>query len=501
MSINQPDEAIESLPIDKRLIRKGQGEPDDGLIVLMYNYGRYLLISASRPNGMPLGIMGIWGEEIQSPFNGDYHLNAQQITYWAAECCNLPEQHMPYLKLAEALQEPGEKVAKAFYNSRGWVAHTFTNPWLFTLPGGEVHWGATITGGAWLCVHLWEHYLYCMDRDYLKWAYPIMKGAALFLLDRLVVDPVTNKKVIFPGNSPENYFIDDEGNQVALCEGTTYDMEITRYLFKACVEAADILGMDKEFAAELSQTIVETAETRIASDGRIIEWQREHKEAKPYHRHISPLWGAFPGDAISVEETPDLAKACVKLIEARTFTGHSWALVHRIGVLARIYEAEKIYDILNQFMCYGIFANLLCHEYFTMQDETTPETDLQDPFQYSNIFEIDGNTGFPAVITEMLLQSHRTSTVIIDGAETTVPVIHLLCTLPKAWESGRMSGVRARGGFTIDFEWSNGRLKTTSISGQPNSSCIIRYNGSDRLICLDEKGTAHVSEDFYQSNG
>ena len=499
-SINEPEEALEALPIDTRLIRKGLGEPDEGLFVLMYNYGRYLLISASRPEGMPLGIMGIWGEEIQSPFNGDYHLNAQQITYWAAECCNLSELHMPYLKLAEALQEPGSRVAKAFYGSGGWVAHTFTNPWLFALPGGEVHWGATITGGAWLCVHLWEHFLYNNeDMDFLAWAYPIMKGAAEFLLDRLITVPQTGKKVVFPGNSPENYFVDAQGREVALCEGTTYDMEITRYFFNACIEAAGLLGKDGCFAERLRNEIAETAETRIASDGRILEWQHEHREAKRYHRHISPLWGAFPGDAINTEDTPALAAACVKLIDERTFTGHSWAMVHRMGVLARLYEAERIYDILNQLMRYGIFTNLLCHEYFTLQDETTPETDLQDPFQYNNIFEIDGNTGFPAIIAEMLMQSYRQVEWADGGGTEPLRVIQLLCALPQAWRSGRIEGLKARGSYIVDIEWENNALKTAAVKGKKGSRCVVRYAGRDVLASFEPCDTVSLSLDDFQA--
>lgn len=498
LTINVPDEEVEALPMDKRLIRKGKGENDDGLIVLMYNYGRYLLISSSRPDGMPLGILGIWGEEIQSPFNGDYHVNAQEITYWSAECCNMPELHTPYLKLAEAIQASGTKTAKAFYNSKGWVTHTFTNPWLFTLPGGEPHWGATITGGAWLCVHLWEHYLYSEDREYLKWAYPIMKGSAEFLLDRLVVDPETGKKVIFPGNSPENIFVDKEGNEVSLCMGTTYDMSITKYLFNACLEASKILDIDNEFAGKLQKEINEIAPIRIGSDGRIMEWQREHVEAKPYHRHISPLWGAFPGDLISVEETPELADGCVKLIEKRTFTGHTWAMMHRAGVLARLYRSQEIYDILNRVLYYGISANLLCHQYFTVQDEKTPETDLQDPFSYNCIFELDGNMGYSAVVVEMLMQSHKKAEVQIDGEKVRLNVIHLLCALPKEWESGEMTGHRARGGFTVEVQWSESRLKRAVIRGKKGSMCIVRYGSKEVVADFKNRETIQLTGDLLE---
>ena len=483
LQVNEPDEEIESLTLDKRLMRIGEGKRDDGLIALMFNFGKYLLISSSRPDGMPIGILGVWCEEIQSPFNGDYHLNAQQIAYWNAECCNLPELHIPYLRLAEALQEPGRKVAKAFYDSRGWVAHTFTNPWLYALPGGEPHWGATITGGAWLCVHLWEHFLYSEDIDYLKWAYPIIKGSVEFLMDRLVTDPDTGKKVIFPGNTPENYFQDEQGNIVCIDKGTTYDMSITQYLFKAYVKAAKILDVDTEFVAEVEKEIPELAPIRVGSDGRIMEWQNEHIEPKPYHRHISPLWGAFPGDLISVDETPDLARGCVRFIEKRTFTGQTWAMIHRCGVLARLKEGDRINNIFKEILYYGITANLLCHVYFTKQDERTPETERLSPFDNRAIFEIDGNMGFTAVVVEMLMQSHRKKTVSFNGKEEELNVIDLLCALPSEWQSGRVQGIRARGDFIVDIDWADSTLKQVTIRSNKNGGkCVVEYAGNSAIL-------------------
>ena len=483
LQINNPVKELEEMPFDQRLRRRGKGEADDGLIVLMFNFGRYLLISSSSPTGMPIGITGVWCEEIQTPFNGDYHINAQQIAYWNAECCNLPELHMPYLKLAEAIQESGEKTAKAFYNAKGWVAHTITNPWLYTLPGGEPHWGATIVGGAWLCVHLWEHYLYSEDEAYLRWAYPIIKGSVEFLMDRLIVDPLTGKKVIFPGNTPENYFLDNESNAVCIDKGTTYDMSICEYLFKACIKAAGILGIDEEFAEKVKAELDELIPIRLGSDGRILEWQEEHREAKPYHRHISPLWGAFPGDLISVEETPELAEGCIKLIEKRTFTGQTWAMMHRCCVLARLYEGDRIGEIFDTILYYGITANMLCHVYFTKQDERTPETDRQDPFDDRTIFEIDGNMGFTAAVVEMLLQSHKKRTVVLKGKEQELNVIQLLCALPSAWKSGSIKGVRARGEFIADIDWSEGKLQHVAVRGKPGSKCILKYG--DKEVMLD----------------
>lgn len=498
-SLGELQRDVEELPLDRRLARVAAGERDDGLLVLLYQFGRYLLLRGSRRGGMPLGIMGIWGEEIQAPFNGDYHLNAQQITYWAAECCNMSEFHEPYLHMAEALQKPGTDVAKAFYHSRGWVAHVFTNPWLFALPGGEVHWGATITGGAWLCIHLWEHFLYTQDRAFLERAYPVMKGAAEFLEDRLVMDPALGKLVIFPGNSPENIFLDEQNRPTSLCQGTTYDMEITRALFQACTEAARILEKDMPFAARLEKTIGELAETRLGSDGCIMEWQREFREMKPYHRHISPLWGAFPGCSITPEDTPELAEGCIKLIKKRTFTGHTWAMVHRLGVLARLHQGNWADDILNQILRYGVFSNLLSHVYFSIQDETEPETDLQNPFQYDNIFEIDGNTGLPAVVAELLLQSFRRRPVQTERGEKELWVLELLRSLPDAWQDGYITGLRARGSLEVDIFWKEGKLLRTEIRGEPGQSCIVSWNDKEIVVNL-ESGRAVLTGDQFGLN-
>ena len=477
---------------------------DDGLMTLMFNYGRYLLIQAQRIGGMPAAIEGIWCEEIQSPFNGDYHINAQQGTYWHAESCNLPEFHEPYLKLAQALTVNGSDVARKFYNSRGWTAHTITNPWLYALPGGEPHWGGTIVGGAWLCVHLWEHYLYGEDKDYLKEVFPTMKGGALFLLDRLVVDPETGKKVIFPGNTPENFYEDEDGNPLSVSLGTAYDMGITRYLFKAVADAYEVLeaaGMAGDLEAdagseagataaseveELKAAYDELAYYGINSKGKFMEWQREFTEHKPFHRHISPLWCVYPGCEVSREETPELAEAAMVLLNSRTFTGQMWAMTWRCAVLARLHDGDRIDWILNTLNYFGITANLLSHVYFAKQDETTPETDLQTPFDNKAIFEIDGNTGYSAVVVEMLMQSHRTE----DGLR----VIELLPSLPSAWKSGSIRGMRARGEIIVDLAWENGELKSAEVTGAAGKKCIVKYKGVKKVIELTGEKVSVVME-------
>jgi len=251
------------LPTPRRLAAAARGAVDPGLAALYFNFGRYLLVCSSRPGGLPANLQGIWAEEIQTPWNGDWHLNAQQMNYWPAEVCNLSELHEPYLKLVESLQKPGARTARAYYNARGWVAHTITNPWGFTSPGEHASWGSTTTGSAWLCLHLWEHWSYTLDLDYLAWAYPILKGSALFYLDMLIPEPEHGWLVTAPANSPENAFLLPDGGRASVCMGPTYDMQLLRFLFGACIEASEILGLDPESRREWAAARERLAPTRV----------------------------------------------------------------------------------------------------------------------------------------------------------------------------------------------------------------------------------------------
>lgn len=468
-------EAASRLPVPRRLVRVKQGRADPALMALYFQYGRYLLISSSRPGGLPANLQGLWADQIQTPWNGDYHLDINvQMNYWPAEVGNLSELHEPLFKLIEALQEPGTRSARAYYNARGWVAHVITNPWGYTSPGEHASWGATVSGSAWLCQHLWEHYAFTGDRQFLEWAYPILKQAALFYVDLLIEEPKHHWLVTAPSNSPENSFRMPNGFVGQVCMGPAIDQQLLRNLFGNCIRASELLGVDGELRAELSDKRARLAPDQVGSRGQLLEWLEEYQEPEPHHRHVSHLWGLYPGDEISREDTPKLADAARVSLEGRGDAATGWSLAWKVSFWARLGKGDRAYKLLRDLLNptgdlgfnyqgggSGTYANLFC---------------AHPPFQ------IDGNFGGSAGIAEMLLQSHG-------------GIVRLLPALPKAWPSGNIKGVRARGGFTIDAAWKDGTLVQAALVSDRDQSCVLKYEGRPIRV-LEDSGAGVKTEEM-----
>ncbi len=346
---------------------------------------------------------------------------------------------------------------------RGWVCHLLANPWGFTSPGESASWGSTSTCSAWLCQHLWDHYRYTGDREFLAWAYPILKGSAVFYLDMLIEERTSGEHwlVTAPSNSPENAFFTAEGAKVHVCMGPTLDQQLLRFLFAACIEASEELQVDEPFREELRKKRARLAPTRIGSDGRIMEWLEEYDEVDPHHRHISHLWGLYPGSEIDPIFTPSLAEAARKSLEMRGDDGTGWSLAAKVGMWARLGDAGRAHQLLCR--------HLRPVDHDDEQPRWTGGT-YPNLFDAHPPFQIDGNLGGAAVIAEMLLQSQSASDVTKRKAE-----LRLLPALPAAWSEGKVCGLRARGGFEIDMIWEQGALVEATIRSDRPAETSVRY--------------------------
>jgi alpha-L-fucosidase 2 len=452
----------DTIPTDERVNKFRQTKNDFHLTELVFQYGRYLLISSSRPGTLPANLQGIWANKIQTPWNGDYHTDVNiEMNYWPAEVANLSEMHLPMFDLISSLVKPGAKTAQVQYQSKGWVVHPITNVWGYTSPGESASWGMHTGASAWICQHIGEHFRFTNDTSFLEEMYPVLKGAVDFYMDWLVVHPETGKLVSGPAVSPENTFIAPDGSQCQISMGPVHDQQVIWQLFDDFRMVSEISGRNNQFAKEVEKAKINLEETKIGSDGRLMEWANEYPEAEPGHRHISHLFAVHPGSQINPIQTPELADAAQKSLAYRLKNddyygaGHiGWSAAWQISQNARLHQAEKAMESVNLLLSNSINKNL---------------------FGNCPPFQMDANFGATAGIAEMLLQSH----VQDDFGNY---IIHLLPALPSDWKEGSVSGLKARGNVEVDMKWKDGQMEEVRLNPSTKKSFVVKYKQKQMVI-------------------
>ncbi|WP_242083147.1 glycosyl hydrolase family 95 catalytic domain-containing protein [Aestuariivivens sediminis] len=458
VSFNLEGQNFDYLPTDIRLNNYTNGNQDTGLETLFFQYGRYLMISGSRPNTMSMHLQGKWNNSTNPAWAADYHSNINlQMIYWPAELTNLSECHKPFLDYIESLVEPGELAAKAFFNADGWIVNTMCNAFGYTSPGWGIPWGFFPGGAAWFSRHLWDHYEFTQNKDYLKdRAYPIMKGAALFWISYLTKDE-NGKLVSSPSYSPEHG---------GISSGASMDHQIAWDILNNCVKAADVLGIHDEFSQEARKVRDNILVPQIGRWGQLQEWKEDVDDPNNKHRHVSHLYALHPGNQISATNTPELAESAKVSLEARGDGGTGWSRAWKINFWARLNDGNR---------AHRLFQNLLSAAKITGVDMNNSGGTYTNLLCAHPPFQLDGNMGGISGIVEMLLQSHS-------------GIIELLPALPDVWHNGNIIGLKARGGYEIDMKWINGKVYEGCIHGKPFTSGKIKVNSKIRSFKLDSKG-------------
>jgi alpha-L-fucosidase 2 len=463
-----------ALPTDERIRRFGEGN-DPQLAALYYQFGRYLLISCSRPGGQPANLQGLWNDSLNPPWQSKYTININtEMNYWPAESGNLAECVAPLVSMVEDLSITGGRTAETMYGAKGWVVHHNTDLWRASAPIDGPDWGMWPTGGAWLCLHLWDRYEFGGDKEFLKRIYPLLRGASEFFLGTLQEHPERKWLVTNPSISPEN----GHPHGSSVCAGPTMDMQILRDLFANTIQAAAILGVDKEFAGKLAASRRRLAPNQIGGAGQLQEWLEDWdlQARERHHRHVSHLYGLFPGRDIHRRDTPALAEAVKKSLELRGDKATGWATAWRIGLWAHLGDGDRAFLILKHLI--------------------SPELTYPNMFDAHPPFQIDGNFGGAAGIAEMILQS-RIGHVADGGPSPVEAEIELLPALPGAWSNGNMRGLRARGGFEVDVAWADGKLAHARIR------CLRKAAGAVTVRCgsLTRKVTVKPGAELHLDSG